>query len=74
MIKLTHKLSLECGCLNKTQAELLKVPWPLVQGWRDTLIGREISEDVWNKVLSLRGLKPKERKKLLKLEKEPTLL
>lgn len=77
-MKLTHSMLHKAASnyvgWNKTQAQLLGLKWPLEKGWLSSLIGKQIPDETWEKVLAVRGLKPKERRKLLKLEKEPTLL
>lgn len=69
MIKLTHKLIHDaarnyCGW-NKTQLQLLGVPWPPRKGWLSALIGKEVSEETIARVFAVRGLRPKERRKVL---------
>lgn len=76
-MKLTHELIHEmckCGCPNKDQLALLGLVPPLHRGWLDRLVGREVSEETWTRVLAFRGLSPGRRKKLIRREKQPELL
>lgn len=43
------------GGWNKAQLALLGVSWPPQKGWMTKIIGLDVPEDVWAKVLQLRG-------------------
>lgn len=64
-MKLFYEHVHSLGCINKTQAQLLGVHWPLVKGWKRDLIGREIDDFSWRQVEAVRGLNPSKRKAVL---------
>ena len=51
------------GALNHDQATLLKLPWPLKSGWKNVVIGQELSESDAEMFSRLKGLRPKARKR-----------
>ena len=63
MITLTHKnlnmltknLHTSCMALNKKQLKLLAIDWPPMHGWTKELINREISSNLYDELLKLRG-------------------
>lgn len=52
--------SSEKGGFSRKQVELLGGEWPLRQGWKDALIGKEVSEENANAFVSLAGWHLKE--------------
>ena len=82
MITLTHNnlnnctknLHSSCIALNKQQLELLDIEWPPKSGWVKELKGSVVSDDVYDKLLKLRGKgkcqKSKNEKRKLALERE----
>lgn len=78
MITLSHRCLHEAasnnGGWNKAQLALLGIEWPPVQGWLRSLVGKEVSDQTWGQVMALRGVKPKEQKRRLRLEKQGELL
>jgi hypothetical protein len=58
-----------CG-FNYHQLQALGVPWPPKAGWLTGLIGKEISEDQWQLVLSLKHKRKKERRQIMADTKE----
>ena len=59
-IKLTYELIHSVGSygghgFNRKQLDLLNVNWPPRQGWVKWLIGQEIPESTWEKVVALKG-------------------
>ena len=48
------------GGFNHEQIRLLGVPIPEKKGWLLTLVGKEISDDTWAKVVRLNGVGKKE--------------
>ncbi len=49
-----------CGW-NKPQLEILGIKWPPRNGWLKDLVGREIAEEDYQKLLELRGAKRNKR-------------
>jgi hypothetical protein len=49
------------GGWNKHQLEVLGVPWPPTEGWKDRIIGTEISDEDAKEFLYLRGMTKKQR-------------
>ncbi len=48
------------GSPNSAQLHLLGLPpYPLQKGWMKDLVGREVPDDLYQKVLALKGRKPK---------------
>lgn len=68
-MKLTHQIIHSAGTggigFNFHQLRVLGIPWPPKQGWLSSLIGREIPDDQWNLVLSLKGKRRAERRRIL---------
>lgn len=65
-MKLTHKL-LELGisdngAWNRKQLILFKVEWPLVKGWKQRLIGLEVTKECFEKFLTLKNIHLKDMK------------
>lgn len=60
MIKLTSRMLHEVATTgysgwNKKQLAALGVGWPAPRGWLKELVGKEISESQWAKVVELKG-------------------
>ncbi len=57
-MKLTHQMlhdaATNYGGWNKKQLAVLKVGWPAKKGWLSKLVGSEITDEDWNRLLSLR--------------------
>lgn len=70
--EILHTAATNYAGWNKQQTDLLGVPWPPKKGWLSALIGKEVSEETWQKVIAVRGLKKWKRKELLKSMKTPT--
>lgn len=68
-MKLTHQLIHSAGTggigFNFHQLRVLGIPWPPAKGWLSSLIGREIPDDQWNLVLSLKGKRRADRRRIL---------
>jgi hypothetical protein len=47
---------------NRLQLELLGVAWPPAQGWKQGLLGKEISEETVRRLEALRDTTPKQRR------------
>ena len=60
-MKLTREILHSAGTngigFNRQQLILLGVQWPPVKGWLTRLIGREISDETWQKVLAFKDKK-----------------
>lgn len=69
-----HEAASDKGGWNKAQLALLGIEWPPVRGWLYSLVGKEISDQTWGQVMALRGVKPKEQRKLFALERQGELL
>jgi Mor family transcriptional regulator len=66
-MKLTHQLLHSAGTysgsgFNKHQLELLGVAWPPPRGWLKKLVGTEIPDDEWEKVVALKGVRDKSKR------------
>lgn len=46
--------ALNCGAINRKQAEALGLKWPVQKGWMRQILGREISVAVYETVARLR--------------------
>lgn len=55
-----------CG-FNRDQLILLGVGYPPKRGWLRGLVGKEIPDQIWDRVCALRSLPKPERKKLRKM-------
>jgi len=53
--RLTRNLHTNCIALNKKQLKLLAIDWPPMHGWTKELINREISSNLYDELLELRG-------------------
>jgi hypothetical protein len=53
-----------CGAPNSAQLTLLGLPpYPLKKGWMKKAIGKEISDDLYRTLMSLKGRKPRGAKR-----------
>lgn len=50
------------GGWNRPQLALLGVAWPPAKGWKQTLLGKEISEEAARRLEALRDTTPKQRR------------
>jgi hypothetical protein len=57
-----NKISLRKDGWNRLQLELLGVSWPPAQGWKQGLLGKEISEGTARRLEELRDTTPKQRR------------
>jgi hypothetical protein len=57
-----NKISLRKDGWNRPQLALLGVAWPPAQGWKQTLLGKEISEETARRLEELRDTTPKQRR------------
>jgi len=70
-MKLTYSIIHSAGSsggdgFNYAQLKLLGVELPPKKGWLSNLIGKEVPDDIWIKVMALKGVRRKaERKALL---------
>lgn len=68
-MKLTQQIIHSAGTsgmgFNFHQLYVLGVKWPPKHGWLQGLVGREVSDEVWNLVLSLKGKRRAERREIL---------
>ena len=68
-MKLTQQIIHSAGTsgigFNFHQLYVLGVKWPPKHGWIQELVGREVSDEVWNLVLSLKGKRRGERREIL---------
>ena len=53
--KCTKNLYTDCIALNRQQLKLLGVNWPPKKGWTKELIGAEIDNKTYDRLLSLKG-------------------
>jgi len=53
--------SSNCGW-NNDQLRLMKVRLPLHHGWIETLVGTEVDEETWHKVMALSGIRKKRKR------------
>jgi hypothetical protein len=53
------------GGWNKHQLELLGIKWPPQKGWLSKLVGQEVSDSDWSKVMQLRGIKSRKDRKVI---------
>ncbi len=51
---------------NYHQLKLLGVPWPPKKGWISKLVGKEITDEVWEQVQNLSGIPKSQRRALVK--------
>lgn len=62
-MKLTREIIHSAGTLgmgfNRHQLALLGVKWPPKKGWLSRLVGTEVSDDVWEKVMRLKSVRRK---------------
>ena len=56
------KISLRKDGWNRPQLALLGVAWPPAQGWKQTVLGKEISEETARRLEALRDTTPKRRR------------
>jgi hypothetical protein len=59
-----HAAATKNNGFNRAQIELFGINWPPKKGWLTSLIGKEIPDDVYYKIVAMGGTKPKERKKI----------
>lgn len=69
-MKLTEQIIHSAGTngigFNFHQLYVLGVKWPPRHGWIRDLVGKDVPQDVWNLVLSMRGRSRNERRAMLK--------
>jgi len=57
-----NNISLRKDGWNRLQLDLLGVAWPPAQGWKQGLLGKEISEETARRLEALRDTTPKQRR------------
>lgn len=72
MIRLTREIlhsasTNNCG-FNREQLYLLGVDWPPVKGWLSGLIGRQVSDETWQMVVKLKGVRNRKQRAFLMAE------
>lgn len=63
-MRLTYELIEKLGTLNSYQLRLLGIGWPPKRGWIHRLVGKWITEEVFQMLVELRG----PRKKVERIE------
>lgn len=64
-MKLTREILHSAGTsgigYNREQLRLLGVPWPPRHGWLSNLVGKDIPDDTWSKVMELKDYKTRKK-------------